>query len=332
MKLRLTDLAVRQLPAPPSGQKTYFEADGFGVRVSQGGTKTFVAVKGKERKWTKIGRYPDMSLKEARQAARLILPPPPPGAPPQSVNEAVAAFLAAKEQSCRPSTMANYRLYLGRLKATSFKDITKAELTYTPHATSAAKAFLNWCVREEIIEKNPIQFVPVKYRQRSRVLTDDELRAVWTYDAAPFTDHIKMLILTGQRRSQFSDFEIRGDTLYFPESAMKGKEEHSVPLLPMAAAIAPRVKPFTGWSKAKASLDTAVRMPPWVIHDLRRTFSTKMASLGVALHVTEKILAHRSGTISGIAAIYNRYDFMAEAREALALYERHLATLIGSRI
>jgi integrase len=329
MKLKLTDLAVRQLATPARGQRSYFEADGFGVRVSQGGTKTFVVVRGKQRKWTTIGRYPDMSLKEARQAARLILPPPEPTAPPRSVSEAIAAFLALKEQTCRPGTLANYRLYLNRIKKTAFEDIRKEDLTYSPHATAAAKAFFNWCVREEIVEKNPVQYVPVKLRQRSRVLTDAELKAIWHYEAPPFTDHIKMLILTGQRRSQFSNYEIRDDTLFFPADIMKGKEDHVVPLLPMARAIAGRVKPFRGWSKAKARLDKAVSIPPWVIHDLRRTFSTKMAALRVPLHVTEKILAHRSGTISGVAAIYNRYDFLKEAEEALALYEAHLAELFG---
>lgn len=330
MKLKLTDLAVRQLASPAKGQKTYFEADGFGVRVSQGGTKTFVAVRGTERKWTTIGRYPDMSLKDARQAARLILPPPPPGTAPKSVREAIDAFLAAKEETCRAATVANYRLYLNRIEKHAFAEITKAELTYSPHATAAAKAFFNWCIREEIIDKNPVQFVSVKHGQRSRVLTDAELKAIWHYEAPPFSDHIKMLMLTGQRRSQFSDFEIRDDGLFFPASIMKGKEDHTVPLLPMAAAFATRVKPFNGWSKAKARLDKAVTIPPWVIHDLRRTFSTKMASLRVPLHVTEKILAHRSGIISGIAAIYNRYDFLEEARDALSRYEEHLANLVAS--
>jgi integrase len=329
MKLRLTDLAVRGLTPPPKGQKTYFEADGFGVRVSCAGTKTFVVVRGRQRKWTTLGRYPELSLKDARQAAKLILPPPPPDAPPQCVSEAIAAFLAAKEQCCRPATVANYRRFLARIDKTVFEDITKSELTYSPHATAAAKAFFNWCIREGITDKNPVQYVPVKYRQRSRVLTDAELKAIWQVDAAPFTDHLKLLILTGQRRSQFSNFEIRDDRLFFPADIMKGKEDHVVPLLPMARAIAGRLKPFKGWSKAKARLDRAVSIRPWVIHDLRRTFSTKMASLRVPLHVTEKILAHRSGTISGVAAIYNRYDFLQEAEEALALYEAHLVELFG---
>jgi integrase len=97
----------------------------------------------------------------------------------------------------------------------------------------------------------------------------------------------------------------------------------------MAKAIAPRIRPCSGWSKSKARLDQHVQIPPRVIHDLRRTFSTAMASLRVPLHVTERILAHRSGTVSGVAAIYNRYDFMEEAREALTTYEAHLAKILA---
>jgi hypothetical protein len=42
-----------------------------------------------------------------------------------------------------------------------------------------------------------------------------------------------------------------------------------------------------------------------------------MARLGIAPHVVEKALNYISGTISGIAAVYNRYGYDAERREAL---------------
>lgn len=64
--MTLTDLAIRKLPIPERGQKTYWEK-GFGVRVSQGGSKTFV-VKIDGRLHT-LGRYPSVSLKIARRAA-----------------------------------------------------------------------------------------------------------------------------------------------------------------------------------------------------------------------------------------------------------------------
>ena len=66
--LQLTDVSVRALKPPTKGQRLYRDKTlrGFGVRVSQGGTKTFVVVYGFNRQFTTIGRYPTVSLKDAR--------------------------------------------------------------------------------------------------------------------------------------------------------------------------------------------------------------------------------------------------------------------------
>jgi integrase len=62
----------------------------------------------------------------------------------------------------------------------------------------------------------------------------------------------------------------------------------------------------------------------WTLHDLRRTFATTAARLGIAPHVVEKCLNHSGGTIRGVAAVYNRYAFDAEKRQALEVWARHL--------
>jgi len=89
-----------------------------------------------------------------------------------------------------------------------------------------------------------------------------------------------------------------------------------------------RDTPFNGWSKAKAALDKLAGVADWTLHDLRRTFATNMAQLGTPPHVVEKLLNHRTGTISGVAAIYNRYQFMDEMRQAIEKYDHHLAKLL----
>ena len=66
------------------------------------------------------------------------------------------------------------------------------------------------------------------------------------------------------------------------------------------------------------------RRPSWTLHDLRRTFATNLAELGVAPHVIERILNHVTGSISPLARIYNRATYQKEMRDALELYERHL--------
>ena len=73
--MRLTDIVVRNLSAPETGQKTYRDdaLSGFCVRVSQAGAKAFVLVHGSERQFTTIGRYPIIGLAEARAEAKRIL-------------------------------------------------------------------------------------------------------------------------------------------------------------------------------------------------------------------------------------------------------------------
>ncbi len=53
------------------------------------------------------------------------------------------------------------------------------------------------------------------------------------------------------------------------------------------------------------------------MHDLRRTAASGMARAKVPPYVVEKVLNHISGTISGVAAVYNRYAYDEEKKEAL---------------
>ena len=68
---------------------------------------------------------------------------------------------------------------------------------------------------------------------------------------------------------------------------------------------------------------------PYTLHDLRRTFATIHAKIGTPIHVTEKLLNHVSGTISGVAAVYNRHSYMDEMRTAVAEYDAYLEKLIN---
>ena len=72
--------------------------------------------------------------------------------------------------------------------------------------------------------------------------------------------------------------------------------------------------PFQEFSKAKRELDRLSGVTGWRLHDLRRTCVSGMARLGIAPHVADKILNHQSGTISGVAAVYQRHQFLSEKR------------------
>ena len=267
--MRLTDLSIRKLQPPERGQKTYFEGEGFGVRISQGGTKTFVQMYGKDRRLKSLGRYPEMSLRDARRAAKAVQLVPEVKRPTTDTQEAVEAFLADCEGRLRPATVRQYRHYLKQIETAKLQEVTREEVSYSDHAISSAKAFFNWCIREELIDRNPVQFAKVTPNHRERVLSPAEIKLVWAYEAPPFSDYLKLLLLTGQRKGQLSNFEIREDTLFFPAEVMKGKGDHSIPLLPLARRYAEKLEPFNSWSKCKARMDAKVQIPHWVVHDCR---------------------------------------------------------------
>ena len=69
----------------------------------------------------------------------------------------------------------------------------------------------------------------------------------------------------------------------------------------------------------------------WRLHDLRRTFASNLAALGVALPVIERLLNHVSGSFAGVAGVYQRYEFTTEKAEALARWAAHLQGLVSGK-
>jgi integrase len=88
-------------------------------------------------------------------------------------------------------------------------------------------------------------------------------------------------------------------------------------------------KPFQDFSRAKRQLDALSRVTGWRLHDLRRTCVSGMARLGVAPHVADKILNHQCGTISSVAAVYQRHEFLAERQQALDLWGARVGEMLN---
>lgn len=330
MQLHLTDAAIRKLPVPERGTVKYWDTvqPGFGVRLGKRSRSYFV-VYGERRQLKTIAPFGEITLSDARKQARQYLDRPTPKQALQRLSEARTAYLSECEVKNRPATVRDYRRYLAEIDKQNLTDVVRTDIPADDaYRVAAWKAFFNWCMRNELIDRNPFAMLSTSYGARDRILTDDELRRVWEYDYPPFSDYLKILILTGQRRGQFQSFVLNVDRqeLSFPAAVMKGKQAHRIPLLPLIETYAARLQPFNGWSNAKTRIDNHLQLPHWTIHDIRRTFSTTMARLGVPLHVTEHILAHRSGTISGVAAIYNRHTYLTEMRDALHTYHAHLTS------
>ena len=215
------------------------------------------------------------------------------------------------------------------------------------------RSLFNWAIGRGIVETSPCAGLskPAPERQRDRVLSDEELRSVLLAARKieyPYGTIVEMLALTGQRREEvagmsWQEISPDGGVWSIPASRSKNGRPHAVHLARQARVLLESLpksseqlfstgkSAFNQFAKYKRLLDERSGVTNWVLHDLRRTVVSGMARLGVAPHVADKILNHQSGTISGVAAVYQRHEFMAERKEALELWASHMAGLIAWR-
>jgi integrase len=212
------------------------------------------------------------------------------------------------------------------------------------------KTFLRWCVGRAVLDQSPAEGVPLPAKEvaRDRVLNDQELAQVILAArkmADAYGDIVEFLALTGQRREEVArmkrdELDLARQVWTLPKSRTKNAKEHLVHLSEQAMAVLTRVekkqpfvfsvlKPFQEFSRAKRKLDQLSGVTEWRLHDLRRTCVSGMARLGVAPHVADKILNHQAGTISGVAAVYQRHEFLSERRQALDLWGAHVSHILN---
>ena len=220
------------------------------------------------------------------------------------------------------------------------------------NALAAVRKFFNWARQRRLVAHSPCEGLQlgVRPQPRTRVLSDPEL--VRVHRAAkccgyPYGNIVQLLLLTAQRRNEIASLrwsyinqEERLITL--PRELVKNNREHVFVYGEMAAEILekmPRIgdllfparghadRSFSGWSKSKRGLDLACGVD-FTLHDLRRTWATRVADLGVHPWVIEAHLNHVSGVVSGVSAIYNRYAYLKEARTAVKLFEAHFSSAL----
>lgn len=371
----LTDLSIRSFPLPAQGQRDYFDdaVPGFGVRVSQGGTRSFFLFTGKahNRQRHSVGRFGIITLAQARAEAKRLLAEQTLGlSKPKTITfgAALEIFEEQKYPELKPRTVYDYKATfrrhfsrkLGdvRLADISFEDVTAItdKLVRVPseqrHALVVGNTFFRWCVRRRLLKHSPLDGVDVpKPPSRKRVLSDDEIVAV--YRAAentpwPFGPIVQLLILTGQRRGEIASLHSSwlspaDRSFTMPEGFAKNHRRHTVPLGPIAFELVEDIKrdgllfpargghdkPFCGFSKSKQSLDEGLEgVAPFTLHDLRRTFSTGLARLGVPPHIKEALLNHVEAK-SEVEAIYDHYRYEPEKREAMEKWEHHVTGLLN---
>ncbi len=153
-----------------------------------------------------------------------------------------------------------------------------------------------------------------------------------------------MLVLTAQRRDEvgrltWDQLDLEKAIWVMPPEHSKNGKPHLVHLSRLAQDLirkTPRLGDlvfsgdgeglFQGYSKAKARLDRLSGVSDWTLHDLRRTVVSGMARQGAAPHVADKILNHQTGTISGVAAVYQRHEFLHERKMALDTWGQSISS------
>lgn len=387
MKRKLTTKFIEGHKPDPSKRLDFRDElmPGLVLRISTSGTKTFCLhkrINGKMRRLT-IGRFPVMSLADARERVRQVLYEIETGRfedrtgveveTKPTLGDVIPEYIEKhakvhnRDWKRKEALLAKFKALHGkRIDEIKRADVVRAcdEIgKFTPVSANRALAHLkhlmSWCVESGIIDASPISGMKprAKEQPRERVLTDDELGALWAVcgdEGYPFGDCMKLLMLSGQRRAEvaemrWSELDLEKRLWTLPSQRAKNGRQHTVPITDAMLDVLRRVprflgsdyvftttgkSPVSGFGRVKIRLDKALPegTEPWIIHDLRRTMSTNMAMLGVPQPVTEALLNHKTGVVSGVAAIYNVYSYANEKREALALWNGHVEKVIGSAI
>jgi len=388
MKVTAKSVAALTLPADKSDVIHFDDAlPRFGYRLRRSSGKVLRSWvvqyrRGRRSPRIKIGSADVITAEAARAAAKKILAKVDLGEDPQSdrhdrrskdkltLRALVDDYLVAKRQQLRPRSFVEIKRYLTTgyfkpLHNLPIDSITRRDVAHrvvaiaresgsptAARARGALSAFFAWCMQMGLVEHNPTvgSAKPAESKPRDRVLSDDELAAVW--HACPNNDFgriVKLLILMPCRRAEIGDMrwsEINPDgTWTLPPERSKNGRPLALPLMPMARAIIESVPQlvtrdqlfgqrshgFTRWVQDKCALDErlAGQVQSWHLHDLRRSVATRMADLGIMPHVIEEILNHRSGHKRGVAGTYNRSPYEREVRAALTLWEDHIRALVA---
>jgi integrase len=289
----------------------------------------------------------------------------------QTVGAVLQTYLSQKKLTLRPRSyteterhlLVDYApLHRLPLRRVSTADITTRNVaiattkgrTTATNSLRAFSAFLAWAMRQGLIDRNLCMGVErFEVGERDRVLSADEVKAIWDATAGPgdFSAITRMLLLTGCRADEIAGLqfdEIRFDRLELPAERTKTGAPLSLPLTPTMRTILDSQErsnskyvfgrldgsQFSGWSGSKKALNARIAatgfvMKGWRTHDLRRTLSTGMGELEISSDTIDRIINH---AMPKVRKIYNHAKLERAKREALMLWDAHVRAIAEGRI
>jgi integrase len=347
---------------------------GFGARKQTNGTFYYVRYRHNGQQVVRsLGRHGPLTPDTARSNAKQLLGTVASGVDPfanvlagEGFAIALDRYLERKRTSLRAGSFRDTERYL-RQQAAPLHRLSLAQVDRRKvaallgdietssgpvsrnRARSALSSFFAWAIAEGLVDVNPVSGTAKanEAASRERVLSADELRQLWLgLGNDPFSDVVRLLLLTGQRRDEigelsWSEIDLVRKQITLPPSRTKNGREHTLPLPAQALKILEAQRRrnssvylfgergFNNWSFAKAALDRKVALAPFRLHDLRRTCATQMAELGVQPSVIEMCLNHVSGSRAGVAGIYNRSKLTDAVREGLQRWADHLDQIVA---
>ena len=415
--VHLTARSIRSLKPAAAARVDYWDTTlpGFGLRVTERGSRSwtvFYRHRGRMRRLT-LGRYPALSLASARASARTLLNQAKLGADPAGAKlversrdgDTVTALVDeyAKRAQRKRSWPEERRILeneilpawrhrlVREIRRRDVRALVDEKAETAPvmanRLLACISGLLNFGVDREWLDANPAYRLrkPGQETTRDRVLTRDELRALWAAlgetsatnasgESLPrltgtLNDAFRVMLLTGQRmgevcRMRWSDVDLAACWWTIPSSDTKNGDDHRVPLTAPVLEILKRrqaegkrsVSSTTYvFSKQRSPRSRSLRPPrdssvaarakkaashlsrglfverdgnleafAFRAHDLRRSAASLMAGAGISREHIAHVLNHRSVTRASVTAIYDRYSYDREKRNALNRWARLL--------
>lgn len=213
-----------------------------------------------------------------------------------------------------------------------------------------------WAVDQELVPTSPCAGVkpPGAELRRERVLTDDELRALWNASeevmATDLRNAVRLQLLTGQRigevvGARWREFDLKQAQWTVPGDRTKNKRANLVPLTQEAVAVLDSIERSGEFVFARRGkkvghlrVDVAghelgqavseLKLEPFGSHDLRRSVATRLAEMRIPRVVVDSLLNHVDRTVG---AIYDRHAYAVEKRDALAAWAAKLSQIMSGK-
>jgi integrase len=343
---------------------------GFGLAVYASGTKRYLIqfrVKGSRRsRRMVIGSAARLDLEVARKRAKELLGQVDLGRDPLAEQLRVSTFRALADsyfarEASKIRTADVRRSILERLvfpvisnmavedikRSDIIRMLDKIEDENGPGAADSALAYtrriFSWHEERHDDFRSPVgKMKQRRTNSRERVLTDDEIRALWGVESF-WGNFSRLLLLTAARRTELAGMsrdELNGALWTIPAARVKNGKEVARPLSRAAQQMLSAMPtldgckyvfttdgrgPVTTFTTGKASIDEACGVTGWTFHDLRRTARTLLSRAGVDADTAERCLGH---AIGGVRATYDRHTYQDQMKVAFERLAQQIQDII----